>query len=173
MKTMLKLNELRLLDLILKDVAYYSKQSFKPQLLIKEDQHLFSGDFFIYDGALACYTEKSMRFTYRKQSLDVEYDTVLDELLPALYTNAEAAFAAHIQNLDAFAELLLSENFLNGLQNKLHLNSEKLSPYIYKPVFYTANTPDLEFYILDPKKEYEVVSIICQPVQTSIPLADK
>lgn len=173
MKTMLKLDDMRHLDIILKEVAYYSKKHLKPQLLIKEGQHLFSGDFFIYDDDLACYTEKSSRATYKKRSLCVEYGTVLDELLPSPYANAEDVFAAHIQNLDAFAESLLSEDFLKFVKDKLCLNSEKLPPYIYKPVFYTANIPNLDFYILDPEKEYEVVSIICQPVQTLTQLVDK
>ncbi len=173
MKTMLKLNDLRHLDIILKEVAYYSKKHLKPQLLIKEGQHLFSGDFFIYDNDLACYTEKLSRSTYRKRSLCVEYGAVLDGLLPSPYAKPEDVFASHIQNLNAFAELLLSEKFLNDLKDKLCLNSEKLPPYIYKPVFYTANIPNLDFYILDPEKEYEVVSIICQPVQTLTQLADK
>ena len=44
----------------------------------------------------------------------------------------------------------------------MSLTEEKLTPFIYSPVFYNQQMPKLDFYALDEDKTYEVVSIVLE-----------
>ena len=69
--------------------------------------------------------------------------------------------AESLERPNLLAKKLLTEDFFEDLPKGI----DNIQPFLYSPVFYGENIPKLSFYILDPEKQYEVVSILCTQVQ--------
>jgi len=161
MRKMLTVKELQFLDAALKYLTGANANAeYHPQIIIKDDNLILSGDFFIYSGYHAkincfdcfaglCEIEKKIISyeTHIKKPIDDFLGQCCLEKMNFL-----------LNNLDIASTMLLTEEYL-----ELAPSIDKdVPPYIYSPTFYNAQIPSLGFYLLDDSenKTYEVMSII-------------
>ncbi|MDD4321273.1 MAG: hypothetical protein PHH31_07020 [Acidaminococcaceae bacterium] len=167
MKKYLSLKELQFLDAVFKELAYeVSQTSPAPQIIIRDNNMVLSGDFFIYKSGqpnimsigvlgnpfatntkIVSYQEQLAKPMHNFFGLDINNGHDLDKK-----TNI-------LNNMDIFLQMFLSPEYLSLAPN---IDNYYVPPYIYFPTIYNAESkvPKLRFYLLDTAKEYEVISIL-------------
>jgi len=167
MKKYLSLKELQFLDAVFKELAYeVSQASPAPQIIIRDNNIVLSGDFFIYQSGrpnimsigvlgnpiatntkIISYQEHIAKPIKNFWGLDIDNGHGIDKKTNILH------------NMDIFLQMFLSPEYLSLTPN---IENYAVPPYIYFPTIYNAESkiPKFGFYILDYGKKYEVISIL-------------
>lgn len=164
MKKYFTIKELQFLDALLNYLAanYKSKQLI-PKILFKDKDFVISGSFFDYQNGYAYLTNYDPLNNGYPQKVDLINYRKIGEFFDI------PAYSEYDQN--TLGRLLKSAYFFSKVSDKLFdelmsLTEEKLTPFIYSPVFYNQQMPKLDFYALGEDKTYEVVSIVLEEQQS-------
>lgn len=161
----LTLKQLQFLDIFLNKLSFIPNFNKTPKIVFKDGNQLISGNFFSKSEAMEypC-TKKAYCISYYKHvPLQVisSIETLFTKHLDGAYHAYPKSAELHLENLETFLFDALTEDFFADIPECL----EEVPPYIYNPTFYDLENFKPSFYILDPKKTYEVVSIILEPSQ--------
>ena len=160
MKKGLTVKELQFLDAIFEGLSHESTATtLAPKIIIQDNGLLLSGDFFIYNGEGCPKIKKLGKIVTPTEFPTVIYSFTQHILAPIItklgHSDMYAEIPIILENLDAYLKIFLSPEYL-----ALAPKNIDCPPYIYSPTFYNIATPELDFYILDETKKYEVISVI-------------
>lgn len=158
----LNLKQLQFLDAFLKLIGEFSKKKYIPKIVFKEDTQLITGDFFKYNLGYPVVKVRAYRDTYNLYSPVIISEKFMNKYFSdSYYSPIPEQCNNALENLECFIQEHLNDDFFDDLPKYL----EEVPPYIYTPTFYGLENFKPSFYILDPEKTYEVVSIILEPSQ--------
>ena len=161
----LTLKQLQFLDIFLNKLSFIPNFNKTPKIVFKDGNQLISGNFFSKSEAMeySCTKKAYCISSYKHVPLQIDSSLeipFLKYLEGALHEYTKSA-KLHLENVETFLFEMLNEDFFEDLPKCL----EEVPPYISNPTFYGLENFKPSFYILDPEKTYEVVSIILEPSQ--------
>lgn len=164
MKKHFTFKELQFLDALLNYLAAnYNDKRLIPKILFKDKDFVISGSFFYYKNGYAYLKDYDPLNKVYLQKVDlVNYPEVGEFFDICLYNEYDQNTLSKLLN-PAYFFNQISDNLFKELMSK---HEEKLTPFLYSPVFYNQQMPELDFYPLDEDITYEVVSIVLEEQQS-------
>lgn len=162
MITKLNLKQLQFLDAFLKLTVECSERKSTCKIVFKDGNQLIAGDFFNYSDGEPIVKKRVYRDNYKSDFPVIISEDFMYKHFPKCYhTSTQKQCDNALENLECFIQEHLNDDFFDDIPECL----EEVPPYIYNPTFYGLENFKPSFYILDPEKTYEVVSIILEPSQ--------
>ena len=139
MHNKLTIKELFFLIEFCKLLEFKTSDKYNISVIFKDDHHLISGT---------------------NESIDFDFSKRINHIFSWRF-NVSDVIQESLEHPNLLAKKILTKDFFQNLPKSL----DNIQPFLYSPVFYGENMPKLNFYILDPEKQYEVISILCTQVQ--------